>query len=143
MQKYFHFLLAFLVISILIAGESKAENETNEDETNEDETNEDETNEDETNEDETNEDETNEDETNEDESNEDESNETSDNNETKEQSGFCPTEITDENKDTVDDACIVPLDESEDTNSKEEGLLPSLSFFASICAIAIIAFRRR
>ena len=119
MQKYFHFLLAFLVISILIAGESKAENETNDDETNDDETNDDETNDNETNDDETNDD------------------------ETKEQSGFCPTEITDENKDTVDDACIVPLDESEDTNSKEDELLPSLSFFASICAIAIIALRRR
>jgi len=140
MQKYFHFLLAFLVISILIAGESEAENETNEDETNENETNENETNENETNENETNEDETNEDESNETSSND---NKTSDNNETKEQSGFCPTEITDENKDAVDDACIVPFDESEDTNSKEEGLLPSLSFFASICAIAIIAFRRR
>ena len=126
MQKYFHFLLAFLVISILIAGESEAENETNDDESNE------------TNDDESNE--TNDDESNETSSND---NETSDNNETKEQSGFCPTEITDENKDTVDDACIVPLDESEDTNSKEERLLPSLSFFASICAIAIIAFRRR
>ena len=124
MQKYFHFLLAFLVISILIAGESKAENETNDDETNDDETNDDETNDDETNDNETNDNETND-------------------NETKEQSGFCPTEITDENKDTVDDACIVPLDESEDTNSKEDELLPSLSFFASICAIAIIALRRR
>jgi cytoskeletal protein RodZ len=120
MQKYFHFLLAFLVISILIAGESEAENETNDDETNDDETNDDESNETTSND-----------------------NETSDNNETKEQSGFCPTEITDENKNTVDDACIVPLDESEDTNSKEEGLLPSLSFFASICAIVIIAFRRK
>jgi cytoskeletal protein RodZ len=130
MQKYFHFLLAFLVISILIAGESEAENETNDDETNDDETNDDETNDDETNDDESNETTSND-------------NETSDNNETKEQSGFCPTEITDENKDTVDDACIVPLDESEDTNSKEEGLLPSISLFASICAIAIIAFRRR
>ena len=132
MQKYFHFLLAFLVISILIAGESEAENETNEDETNEDETNEDETNEDESNEDESNETSSND-------------NETSDNNETKEQSGFCPTEITDENKDAVDDACIVPLDESEDpkSNSEDEGLLPSISFFTSICAIVIIAFRRR
>ena len=134
MQKYFHFLLAFLVISILIAGESKAENETNDNGTNEDETNDDETNDDETNDDETNDDETNDNETNDDETNGDE---------TKEQSGFCPTEITDENKDAVDDACIVPFDESEHTNSKEEGLLPSLSFFASICAIAIIAFRRR
>jgi hypothetical protein len=115
MQKYFHFLLAFLVISILITGESEAENETNDDETNEDESNETTSND----------------------------NETSDNNETKEQSGFCPAEITDENKDNIDDACIATFDEPEDSNSKEEGLLPSLSFFASICVIAIIAFRRR
>lgn len=117
MQKYFHFVLAFLVISILIAGESEAENETNDDETNDDESNETSSND----------------------------NETSDNNETKEQSGFCPTEITDENKDTVDDACIVPVDESEDPKSDNEGegLLPSISLFTVICAISIIAFRRR
>ena len=127
MQKYFHFLLAFLVISILIAGESEAENETNDGESNETSSNDNETNDDESNETSSNE------------------NETSDNNETKEQSGFCPTEITDENKDAVDDACIVPADETEDpkSNNEDEGLLPSISFFASICAIAIIAFRRR
>ena len=130
MQKYFHFVLAFLVISILIAGESEAENETNDDETNDGESNE------------TNDDETNDNESNETSSND---NETSDNNETKEQSGFCPTEITDENKDTVDDACIVPVDESEDPKSDNEGegLLPSISLFTVICAISIIAFRRR
>ena len=72
-------------------------------------------------------------------------NETSDDNETKEQSGFCPTEITDENKDTVDDACIVPVDESEDLKSDNEGegLLPSISLFTAICVVVIIAFRRR
>ena len=127
MQKYFHFLLAFLVISILIAGESEAENETNDGESNETSSNDNETNDDESNETSSND------------------NETSDNNETKEQSGFCPTEITDENKDTVDDACIVPVDETEDpkSNNEDEGLLLSISYFASICAIAIIAFRRR
>ena len=62
-----------------------------------------------------------------------------------EPSGFCPTEITDENKDTVDDACIVPVDETEDpeSNNEDEGLLPSISLFTAICAVAIIAFRRR
>jgi len=65
------------------------------------------------------------------------------NNETKDDSGFCPTEITDENKDDVDDACIATFDDPEDSNSIEEELLPSLSFFTSIYTIAIIAFRRR
>ena len=62
-----------------------------------------------------------------------------------EPSGFCPTEITDENKDTVDDACIVPVDETEDpeSNNEDEGLLPSISLFTAICVTVIIAFRRR
>mgnify|MGYP006112768833 FL=1 len=115
MRKYFHFLLAFLVISLLIAGRGEAENETNEDESNETSSNDNGTND----------------------------NTTSGNNETKEESGFCPAEITDENKDNVDDACIATFDEPEDSNSKVEELLSSWSFFASICVIAIIAFRRR
>tara|TARA_B110000014_G_scaffold220898_1_gene177239 strand:- start:10 stop:336 length:327 start_codon:yes stop_codon:yes gene_type:complete len=108
-------LLAFLVISLLIAGRGEAENETNEDESNETSSNDNGTND----------------------------NTTSGNNETKEESGFCPAEITDENKDNVDDACIATFDEPEDSNSKVEELLSSWSFFASICVIAIIAFRRR
>jgi hypothetical protein len=115
MRKYFHFFLAFLAISLLISGESEAENETNEDESNETSSNDNETND----------------------------NTTSGNNETNEESGFCPAEITDENKDDVDDACIATFDEPEDSNSKMEELLSSWSFFASICVIAIIAFRRR
>ena len=115
MRKYFHFLLAFLVISLLIAGRGEAENETNEDESNETSSNNNGTND----------------------------NTTSGNNETKEESGFCPAEITDENKDNVDDACIATFDEPEDSNSKVEELLSSWSFFASLCVIAIIAFRRR
>ena len=115
MRKYFHFLLAFLVISLLIAGRGEAENETNEDESNETSSNDNGTND----------------------------NTTSGNNETKEESGFCPAEITDENKDNVDDACIATFDEPEDSNSKVEELLSSWSFFASLCVIAIIAFRRR
>ena len=115
MRKYFHFFLAFLAISLLISGESEAENETNEDESNETSSNDNETND----------------------------NTTSGNNETNEESGFCPAEITDENKDDVDDACIATFDEHEDSNSKVEELLSSWSFFASICVIAIIAFRRR
>ena len=115
MRKYFHFLLAFLVISLLIAGRGEAENETNEDESNETSSNDNGTND----------------------------NTTSGNNETKEDSGFCPAEITDENKDNVDDACIATFDEPEDSNSKVEELLSSWSFFASLCVIAIIAFIRR
>ena len=115
MRKYFHFFLAFLAISLLISGESEAENETNDDESNETSSNDNETND----------------------------NTTSGNNETNEESGFCPAEITDENKDDVDDACIATFDEPEDSNSKMEELLSSWSFFASICVIAIIAFRRR
>jgi len=115
MRKYFHFFLAFLAISLLISGESEAENETNEDESNETSSNDNETND----------------------------NTTSGNNETNEESGFCPAEITDENKDNVDDACIATFDGPEDSNSKVEELLSSWSFFASICVIAIIAFRRR
>ena len=115
MRKYFHFFLAFLAITLLISGESEAENETNEDESNETSSNDNETND----------------------------NTTSGNNETNEESGFCPAEITDENKDDVDDPCIPTFDEPEDSNSQVEELLSSWSFFASICVIAIIAFRRR
>ena len=61
-----------------------------------------------------------------------------------EESGFCPAEITDENKDIVDEACVVPTDGTEESKSEEDkGILPSSSFFASICIVAMIAFRRR
>jgi len=63
---------------------------------------------------------------------------------TEEKLDYCPAEITDENQDLVDDVCIVPTDETEESDSNDdEGFLPSLSFFVSICAVAIIAFRRR
>ncbi len=58
------------------------------------------------------------------------------------QENFCPAEITDENKDTVDDSCIATFDEAEEYEP-EEGLLSSISFFGSICVMAIIAFRRK
>ena len=125
MQNYIHLLLAFLVISTLIVGESEAGNETNDDNSDDNDSNE-----------------TNDDngsnETNED------NNTSSGNNETNEQSGFCPAEITEENEGLVDDVCVVPTDETEESgNDNDEGFLPSLSFVVSICAIAIIAFRRR
>ena len=125
MQNYIHLLLAFLVISTLIVGESEAGNETNDDNSDDNDSNE-----------------TNDDngsnETNED------NNTSSGNNETNEQSGFCPAEITEENEGLVDDVCVVPTDETEESgNDTDEGFLPSLSFVVSICAIAIIAFRRR
>ena len=56
---------------------------------------------------------------------------------------YCPDEITDENKDSVDESCLATFDEPADSNEDDEGILPSLSFIVSICAIAIIAFRRR
>ena len=125
MQNYIHLLLAFLVISTLIVGESEAGNETNDDNSDDNDSNE-----------------TNDDngsnETNED------NNTSSGNNETNEQSGFCPAEITEENEGLVDDVCVVPTDETEESgNDNDEGLLPSVSLFVSFCAIAIIAFRRR
>ena len=58
------------------------------------------------------------------------------------QENFCPDEITDENKDTVDDSCIATFDEPEEYEP-EEGLLSSISFFVSICVMAIISFRRK
>ena len=58
------------------------------------------------------------------------------------QENFCPAEITDENKDTVDDSCIATFDEAEEYEP-EEGLLSSISFFGSMCVVAIIAFRRK
>ena len=116
MRKYFHFLLAFLVISILIAEEGEAENETNEDESNETSSNDNGTND----------------------------NTTSGNNETKEESSFCPAEITDENENLVEESCLATFDEpAKSKDDEDKGFLPSLSLLVSICAIAIIAFRRR
>ena len=57
---------------------------------------------------------------------------------------YCPDEITDENEDLVEDSCLATFDEPEESKDDEDkGFLPSLSFLVSICAIAIIAFRRR
>ena len=57
---------------------------------------------------------------------------------------YCPDEITEENEDLVEDSCLATFDEPAKSKDEEDkGFLPSLSFFVSICAIAIIAFRRR
>ena len=57
---------------------------------------------------------------------------------------YCPDEITDENEGLVEESCLATFDEpAESKDDEDNGFLPSLSFFASICAIAIIAFRRR
>jgi hypothetical protein len=57
---------------------------------------------------------------------------------------YCPDEITDENKDLVEESCLAVFDEPDASKAEEaNGSLPSLSFFASICTIAIITFRRR
>ena len=57
---------------------------------------------------------------------------------------YCPDEITEENEDLVEDSCLAVFDEpAKSKDDEDKGFLPSLSFFVSICAIAIIAFRRR
>jgi len=59
------------------------------------------------------------------------------------QPNFCPEEITDENKDTVDDSCIATFDETEESDSDEDdGFLPSLSFTISILVIVIISYKK-
>ncbi|MBJ35401.1 MAG: hypothetical protein CMB62_02135, partial [Euryarchaeota archaeon] len=63
---------------------------------------------------------------------------------TEEKLDYCPAEITEENEDLVDDVCLVPSDETDESgNDDDEGFLPSLSLFVSILTIVIIAFRRR
>jgi len=63
---------------------------------------------------------------------------------TDEKLNYCPDEITDENKDLVEESCLAVFDEPEESKAEESrGFLPSLSFLVSICVIAIIAFRRR
>ena len=63
---------------------------------------------------------------------------------TEEKLDYCPDEITEENEDLVEDSCLATFDEPAKSKDEEDkGFLPSLSFFVSICAIAIIAFRRR
>ena len=57
---------------------------------------------------------------------------------------YCPDEITDENEDLVEESCLATFDEpAESKDDEDKGFLPSSSFVVSICAIAIIAFRRR
>ncbi len=57
---------------------------------------------------------------------------------------YCPDEITEENENLVEESCLATFDEPDESGKDDdEGFLPSLSFFVSICAIAIIAFRRR
>ena len=63
---------------------------------------------------------------------------------TEEKLDYCPAEITEENEGLIDDVCVVPTDETEESgNDNDEGFLPSVSLFVSFCVIAIIAFRRR
>ena len=63
---------------------------------------------------------------------------------TEEKLDYCPADITDENKDLVDDVCLVPTDETEKSdNDEDEGFLSSLALFVSIFIIVFIALRRR
>ena len=141
MQNYIYFLLAFLVISTSTIGGSEAGNETNDD--NSDDNDSDENNDDTSESNDSNE-------TNGDNSDDNNSNETngdnntsSGTNETNEKLDYCPDEINEDNENLVDDACVVPIDEDDMVDNDEEGFLSSLSVFTAICAIVIIAFRRR
>ena len=141
MQNYIYFLLAFLVISTSMIGGSEAGNETNDD--NSDDNDSDENNDDTSESNDSNE-------TNGDNSDDNNSNETngdnntsSGTNETNEKLDYCPDEINEDNENLVDDACVVPIDEDDTVDNDEEGFLSSLSVFTAICAIVIIAFRRR
>ena len=56
---------------------------------------------------------------------------------------YCPDEITDENENLVEESCLATFDEPEGSSDDDEGFLPSISLLTAICAVTIIAFRRR
>ena len=56
---------------------------------------------------------------------------------------YCPDEITEENEHLVEDSCLATFDDPKDSEKGDEGFLPSLSLLVSICAIVVIALRRR
>ena len=65
------------------------------------------------------------------------------NNETNGDSGYCPSEITDEEE--IDDSCVATFDEpkTEAIDEKDENRLSSMSLVGSIVIITIIAFKRK
>ena len=65
------------------------------------------------------------------------------NNETNGDSGYCPSEITDEEE--IDDSCVATFDEpkTEVIDEKDESRLSSMSLVGSIVIITIIAFKRK
>ena len=56
---------------------------------------------------------------------------------------YCPDEITDENKNLVEESCLATFDEAEGSSDDDEGFMPSISLLIVISAVAIIALRRR
>ena len=56
---------------------------------------------------------------------------------------YCPDEITEENEHLVEDSCLATFDDPKDSEKGDEGFLPSLPLIVSICAIVVIALRRR
>jgi len=56
---------------------------------------------------------------------------------------YCPDEITEENEHLVEDSCLATFDDPKASEKGDEGFLPSLSLLVSICAIVVIALRRR
>jgi len=64
---------------------------------------------------------------------------------TEEKLDYCPAEITEENEDLVDDVCLVPTDETDESGNDDddEGFLPSLALFGSISIMTFIALKRR
>ena len=59
------------------------------------------------------------------------------------QENFCPAEITDENKDTVDDSCIATFDESEESEFEMEEELNGFGFLLAIASILVTTKRHR
>jgi len=125
MQAQVFILVAILVISVLIADEGKAGNETSDDDSNDNEPNDDESNETSSN------------------NNETSDNTTSENNETKEDSGYCPAEIDEENIEEVDDSCLATFDEEDGEPETSSESLPAVSIVTVLSVISITAFLRR
>ncbi len=65
-------------------------------------------------------------------------------NETEENSGFCPSEINEENIDEIDDSCVATFDEEEpEPSESEENSLSGISIVSVLGLIALVAFMGR
>ena len=58
---------------------------------------------------------------------------------------YCPDEITEDNENLVDDACVVPVEENDmvDGDEDDEGFLSSLPVIVLISILGLITIRRR